>query len=141
MQNCFFIYPLYSCSSFHFFYAVFTLCIFYLSINKYIVIIILLRSFCNDEYKRFCYTRRVFDCTEPELALRTRASIKNQQTGKVYVNVLFLDILIFCNEIISYNNCAYNKVFRQIFIVIKVKVNRQHDCFIDLSQICFDFRN
>jgi len=26
-------------------------------------------------------TRRVFGCTEPELALRTRASIRNQQTG------------------------------------------------------------
>ena len=26
-------------------------------------------------------TRRVFGCTEPELALRTWASIRNQQTG------------------------------------------------------------
>ena len=26
--------------------------------------------------------------------------------GTVYVNVLFLDIIIFCNEIMSYNNCA-----------------------------------
>ena len=88
------------------------------------------------------YARRVFGCTEPKLTQRTRASIKkNQQTGQVYVNVLFLDIKIFCNEIISYNNYAYNKVFSQIFIVIKLIVNREYDCFIDLSQICFDFRN
>jgi hypothetical protein len=37
-------------------------------------------------------------------------------------------IILFCNEIISYNNCAYNKVFSQIFILIKWIVNRQRDC-------------
>ena len=31
---------------------------------------------------------------------------KIQKQGRYYVNVLFLDIANFCNEIISYNNCA-----------------------------------
>jgi hypothetical protein len=35
----------------------------------------------------------------------------NRVGTPVYVNVLFLDMIIFCNEIISYNNCAYNNVF------------------------------
>ena len=30
---------------------------------------------------------------------------KTKKTGDVYVNVLFLNITNFCNEIISYNNC------------------------------------
>ena len=35
----------------------------------------------------------------------------NRVGTPVYVNVLFLDMIIFCNEIISYNKCAYNNVF------------------------------
>jgi hypothetical protein len=54
---------------------------------------------------------------EPELVLRTQVSIQNQQTGWVYVNVLFLDIIIFCNEIISYSNCAYKNVFTVKFLL------------------------
>ena len=36
------------------------------------------------------------------------AGVDKKSTNRVgiYVNVLFLDIIIFCNEIISYNNCA-----------------------------------
>ena len=37
-----------------------------------------LSIFVTIMFSHTSYTRRVFDCTEPELALRTRASMKNQ---------------------------------------------------------------
>jgi hypothetical protein len=40
-----------------------------------------------------------------------------QRYKHIKVNVLFLDIIIFYNEIISYSNCAYNKVFTVKFLL------------------------
>ena len=43
------------------------------------------------------------------------AGADKKSTNRVYICILFLDIIIFSNEIIPYNNCVYNKVFTVTF--------------------------
>jgi hypothetical protein len=62
----------------------------------------------------------VFNFTPGIRVHGTGVSTKNagadkKSTNRVYICILFLDIIIFSNEIIPYNNCVYNKVFTVTF--------------------------